>query len=159
MSIKKYTDWLNETSTGFSPGYSNSDYIDGLPKLEKKTPANFQEWIDWFEARCEQLRKKHNRSYYVNTLPGDQLYKYNVIEKVRSLLTGEIKALPYTEMSTSTAGFQWGKEFLDILAHDGLLRVVKKGNRVFAELGVDDKIKQELYHKFRGSILGKKYGL
>lgn len=136
------------TFTNFKPGYNKSDYEHGLPPMDGKKPSTMEEWINWFETRCSQLRSSRK-----------SIHMEDIVQKAKTLITGEEKLLPYTEMCTSTAGFQWGKEFLDILSHDGLFRVVKKGNKVFAELAVPDDIKQQMYKKYVGKVMGKKYGI
>ncbi len=154
--MKSFSQWLVENESPeklFVPGYAKSDYTEGLPQLSQKKPETSEEWLQWFETRAEQLQKSR-RSMYVDLNNPD-----NVIDKARKLITGEEKLLPYTDMYTSTAGFQWGKEFLDILAHEGLFNVVKRGNKVYAELALPQDLKDELYKKFRGTVAGKKYGI
>lgn len=142
--MKKFSEWLNESE--FVPGYIKSD-TSSLPPINDKK-STMEEWLNWLETRCLQLRSSRR-----------SIHMEDIIEKAKKLITGEEKLLPYTEMYTSTAGFQWGKEFLDILSHDGLFRVVKNGNKVFAELAVPDDIKQQMYKKYQGKVMGKKYGI
>jgi hypothetical protein len=149
--IKNYVTWLNED---FKPGYAKSDYSRGLPPLEMEKPTSAIDWIKWFQARADQLKKAHSRSEKVR-----EGHRDNVIPKAMSLISGEVERLPYTDMYTSTAGFQWGKEFLDILAHDGLFKVVKDGNKVYAELAVPDDVKKEMHHIYRGHVAGKRFNV
>jgi hypothetical protein len=147
--MKSFDEFVNENENlPFSPGYVHSNYESGLPAMSMKKPTTGEEWFIWFDIRANQLRNSR-RSKHVE----------DIIEKTKKLLTGEVLQQLYSDMYTSTAGFQWGKEFLDILANDGLFKVVKKSNKVFAELGVSDEIKKQLYHKYRGYVTGKKFGI
>jgi hypothetical protein len=147
--MKTFDEFINENeNSSFTPGYVDSNYETRLPVMTMKKPTTGEEWFEWFDIRANQLRKSR-RSMHLE----------DIITKARNILTGEVSIQPYSDMYTSTAGFQWGKEFLDILANDGLLKVVKKGNKVFAELGVSNEIKKQLYHKYRGTVTGKKFGL
>lgn len=131
----------------FARGYRNSK-IDSYPALKTVSdPQTLEDWDKLFKERSDQMASMHTRSRKVE----------KVISTVESLLTGEHQQLSYNDFATSTAGFQWGREFVDRLAADGLLKVVKRGNEYFAALGLPEELAKEMVHRHRGRVAGKRF--
>ena len=141
--IKNYEGFLNEIK-GYAKSGEHFFSSDGLTM----PPKTNDDWLKLFKRRCEQLQKDHPRSEKV----------VDVIGAIEELLGGGISELPYNDLATSTAGYQWGKEFADQLGTDELLVVKKIGNKVVAvvnpELNNDDFMKS-----FKVKAASKKFGL